>query len=60
MQEFLIVMLIWGGSYKGGPATITGFETMEACEAARTVIVRTLDQADEGWSRASCLRLRKK
>lgn len=27
----LFVMLLWIGSVHGGPATITGFNTMEAC-----------------------------
>lgn len=33
MPEFLFVMLIWTGGH-GGPATISGFHSIETCKAA--------------------------
>lgn len=37
----MIVMLIWVGvSGHGGPATIQGFESVAACEAARPVVAQ--------------------
>lgn len=34
MNSTIIVMLIWIGSYQGGPATIQGFKTLHSCETA--------------------------
>lgn len=34
----LLVMLIWIGGYHGGGATVQGFQSLDACEAARPVV----------------------
>lgn len=34
MINYIFVMLIWAGGGNGGPATITGFSSMQACENA--------------------------
>lgn len=34
MNATMVVMLIMVGSYHGGPATIQGFSTLEACKSA--------------------------
>lgn len=31
-------MLIWIGTHHGGPATIQGFESLAACEAAKAIV----------------------
>jgi len=40
MAASMVVMLIWIGPSQGGPATIPGFHTIEACEAAQSDVRR--------------------
>lgn len=57
MPEVLFVMLIWASGPNGGPATISGFHTMEACRAAIPVV---RDAYWELWTRvnyAACVAL---
>lgn len=39
MTATMIVMLIWIGPVHGGAATIQGFNTMGACEVAKSKVV---------------------
>ena len=34
----IIAMLIWAGHAHGGPATLGGFASLEACERARPMV----------------------
>lgn len=38
MAESMILMLIWIGPAQGGPAVINGFQTIEACETAQSIV----------------------
>ena len=43
METMIVVMMLWAGSSHGGPATIQGFRTMEACERAKPAIMKTYE-----------------
>lgn len=60
MTKFLIVMMIWGGSVRGGPTTIQGFETMAACEASIQIIraqMARIAGVHVSWTNATCVQL---
>jgi hypothetical protein len=35
----IVFMLVWMGGVKGGPTVVSGFATLESCEAARYVVM---------------------
>jgi hypothetical protein len=58
MNNVMIVMLLWMGATNGGPATIQGFETMAACEAAaQIVIARQPSGMNRSWIKHVCMEL---
>jgi len=59
MNSFMIVMLIWGGGGNGGPAVLPGFQTMQACEAAITIVQSPGPNTPlRGWrALATCVQL---
>lgn len=49
----LIVMLIWAGNLNGGPTTIQGFASLEACQTAEITVQERLGRLRLGslpWS----------
>lgn len=61
MTATMIVMLIFAGGVRGGPAVIQGFETMAACEAARPIVEKRTDREWWFWNPVvtSCVKLPK-
>jgi hypothetical protein len=58
MTNVMIVMMLWMGATNGGPTTIQGFETMQACEAAaQIVIARQPSPMPSSWIKHVCMEL---
>lgn len=57
----IIVMLLWVGGVHGGPATITGFETVEACQEAMPIVqkgyLEIWGSNNPNWVQARCVEL---
>jgi len=57
MTKIMIVMLIWNGGGNGGPAVLPGFATMQACNAAITIVQTQSPGPFFGGVRAKCVEL---
>lgn len=48
----IVAMIMWVGGAAGGPATISGFHSVDACQAAIPMVEQTFEETelkDTGW-----------
>lgn len=45
----IYVMLLWLGGWQGGPATIQGFQSLQACQNAIPAVMETYKAVFSGW-----------
>ena len=58
MGSSIIAMLLWIGGMSGGPAIISGFESLQACKEAIPIVTKSKTY-DQFSKQAECVELKK-